>query len=536
MPYAQQKTASYRKKMAILTCKKSKVGAMAKTSQDDLYDLIHCLDAAEKGHFSKYAQRHVLRDGNNYESLFQLLVKMPAYDADALTAALKKLGIATPLPAAKNHLKSILLRAMRDYNSGRTTHTRLLEGLENLAFLHEKKQYDLLRKELKRLKKIAEMHAEHHILFKIGEYERGLHKETAQREMIEGMEEIHNEMQHKARAFQNQLQFGHLLDKMFVTASKAGSDREQAVNAILATELLSSEDNAMTLFARIYYHQIHAIAHMLKGQPEASQRKYGAVVSLYEGAPHLIQEYPTRYRRILSNYLSICGENGDYNVFEQILRKVRSSPAEQLVDQTEIFNICSNAELIWRMGTQDWAGVEAMIPGLQAGLEMYGPLLRQGTVLVIAYHVAVFYFLSEDYGACSKWLRTITEMGRTEQRMDLQRIARVIGLLLIWLRGDMDLLEYELRSVQRYFEHRGSGLLEQQVLDLVQALIHAADEASAREELAKFRVLLSGPAVKSLLGADLLNAWATAQLTGALPREVLREMETSRGRSAGHVA
>ena len=498
---------------------------MGKTSEDDLYDLIHCLSAAEKGHFSKYAQRHVLKDGNNYEALFQLLVKMPAYDAAAVTQALKRLGIATPLPAAKNHLKSILLRAMRDYNSGRTTHTRLLEGLENLAFLHEKKQYDLLRKELKRLKKTAEMYAEHHILFKIGEYERGLHKETAQREMIEGMEEIHNEMQQKARAFQNQLQFGHLLDKMFVIASKAGSDREQAVNAILATELLASEDNAMTLLARIYYHQIHAIAHMLKGQNQASQRKYGAVVSLWEGAPHLIQEYPSRYRRILSNYLSICGENGDFDAFEQILSKVRSSPAEHLMDQVEIFNLISNAELIWRMGTQDWAGVEAMIPALEAGLETYGPLLRQGTVLVIAYHVAVFYFLAEDYVACGKWLRTITDTGRTEQRMDIQRIARVIGLLLIWLRRDMDHLEYELRSVTRYFENWGGGELAQHVLTLVQDLIHAPDDGASKKALEKFQELLSQSAVANLLGADLLNAWATAQLTGALPRVVLREMK-----------
>ncbi len=509
---------------------------MAKTSQDDLYDLIHCLDAAEKGHFSKYAQRHVLKDGNNYEALFQILVKMSAYDAEAVTAAMKKLGIATPLPAAKNHLKSILLRAMRDYNSGRSTHTRLLEGLENLAFLHEKKQYDLLRKELKRLKKIAELYAEHHILFKIGEHERSLHKETAQREMTEGMEEIHNEMQQKARAFQNELQFGHLLDKVFVIASKAGSDREQAVNAILATELLASEDNAMTLLARIFYHQIHAISHMLKGQPESSQRKYGAVVSLWEGAPHLIQEYPSRYRRILSNYLSICGATGDYEIFAQILAKVRSSPAEHLVDQAEIFSICSNAELIWRMGTHDWAGVEAMIPGLLAGMETYGPLLRQGVVLVIAYHVAVFYFLTEHYPACGKWLKMITEMGRTEQRMDIQRIARVIGLLLIWLRGDMDLLEYELRSVVRYFEHWGNGALEEQVVHLMQSLIQAQGNAAVSEAFEAFEASLSSSGIAHLFGAEVFKSWVIAQRTGMSPREVISGFDAAKNDLPGRVA
>ncbi|MFN8394945.1 MAG: hypothetical protein U0176_09885 [Bacteroidia bacterium] len=494
---------------------------MGKSTQDDLHDLIHCLDAAEKGHFSKYAQRHALKDGNNYEQLFQVLAKMPTYDADAVTAAMKKLGIQTPLAAAKNHLKSILLRAMRDYNSGRTTHTRLLEGLENLAFLHEKKQYDLLRKEIKRLKKMAEMYAEHHVLFKIGEYERRLHKETAQREMTEGMEEIHEEMLQKARAFQNQLQFAHLLDKMFVVASKAGPDREQAVNAILAAELLASEENAMTFFARIYYHQIHAIAHMLKGQAAASQRKYGAVLSLWEGAPHLIEEYPTWYRRILSNYLSICGETGDYEAFEQTLAKVRNSPAQQLSDEAEIFSIGFNAELIWRMGTADWAGVAEMVPALESGLQRFAEILRRGTVLVLAYHVAVFYFLSGEQGLCNKWLRMITEAGRTEQRMDIQRIAQAMGLVLIWMRGDLDLLAYELRSVQRYFENWGGGVVEQHVLQLMQALLQAKGSKETQSAFAAFQEALSAPNIAPLLGCNVFQAWATAQLTGESPRALI---------------
>ncbi|MFN8396482.1 MAG: hypothetical protein U0176_17795 [Bacteroidia bacterium] len=107
-------------------------------AQDDLFDLIHCLDPAEKGYFSRFAQRHALKDGNNYEQLFQLMAKMPCYDADAIAMELRRLGIATPLSAAKNYLKSIILRAMRDFKSGRSTHSGLLEGLENLAFFYEK--------------------------------------------------------------------------------------------------------------------------------------------------------------------------------------------------------------------------------------------------------------------------------------------------------------------------------------------------------------------------------------------------------------
>jgi hypothetical protein len=494
---------------------------MSEEKKDDLFELIHCMDAAEKGFFSKFAQRHVLKEGNNYEQLFQILAKMPAYDADVVSAELKKLGIGTPLPAAKNYLKLIILRAMRDYNSSRDTHTTLLEGLQNLAFLYDKKQYDLLRKELKRLKKIAEMYAEHHILFKIGDYEKKLHKETARRDIIEGMEEILSEMQAQAAAFQNQLRFEHFLEKISVITQKRGSDREQAVNALLASELLTAEENATTLFSRIYYHQIHAIAYMLKGENEASQKKYGAVLSIWEAAPHLIQEFPARYRRILNNYLVICSLTGDYQVFEQLLAKVRSSPATQPVDRAEIFSIAHNAELLSRMGTYDWAGVEAMIPSLKAGLDAYGPLLRQSTVLVFQYHIAIFYFLSGDYASCRKWLREITETPRTEQRMDIQRMAKVLNLLLLWQKRDHELLEFELRAVTRYFENWGGGVLEQNAVQLVQALLNAEDEASAKSALKEFEECISQSGMEEALGGSVLRAWAIAQQRGASAREVI---------------
>jgi hypothetical protein len=494
---------------------------MGSVTQDDLFDLIQSLDAAEKGHFSKYAQRHGSPDGNNYLHLFQMLARMTAYDAEYLMAELQRLGVVTPLAAAKNHLKTLLLRAMRDYNSDRNTHTRLLEGLENLAFLYEKKQYDLLRKELKRLKKIALMFGEYHILFKIGDYEGRLHKETARRDIVQGMEEILSEIQMQAQHFQNQLQFAHLLDKLFMIANKSGADRPQAVEALLDTPLLSSPAQAQTLLSQICYHQIHAMAYSLKGQHQAAKQAYIAVVQRWESAPHLIAEFPSRYRRILSNYLGICAETGDYSKFEALLDKVRNTPSRQPIDRAEIFSIGHNAELIWRMGTYNWEGVGAMIPSLQAGLQAHWHLLGQGKVLGFQYNIAVYYFLAEDYAACRKWLQQINDGPRTEQRMNIQRIAKVMGLLLIWIKGDLDLLEYELRSVTRYFENWGSGLLEDEVVSLIRGLLSAPEQRQQKIAYEHFRDRLVDPSMQALEGSLFLRAWAIGHLTSVSPQAVI---------------
>jgi hypothetical protein len=486
------------------------VGAPKKPVQDDLFDLIKSLDAAEKGHFSRFAQRHVINDGNNYVQLFHLMSKMPAYDADAITISLKGLEIATPLAAAKNHLKSIVLKAMRDYYSGRTLHSKLLEGLENLAFFYEKKHYDLLEKEIKRLKKLATLHCEHHILFKIGDYERRLHKETAQRKLIEGMEDILSEMQNQARSFQNQLHFGHLLDKIFVIANKSGTDRIQAVKALLASEILSAETNAITPIARIYYHQIHAIAFMLLGELQSAQNKYEAVVSLWEAAPHLISESPSAYRRVLGNFLQISSFAGNESQIGELLSKIRNSPAHTLIDEAEIFSISYMAELIWRMDRRDWGSVAALVPIIEKGLNDYAGHITHPMVLAFQYHVTAYYFLTDDQKGALRWVRTILEGPRSEQRIDIQRVAGLMWLLLLWKKGDIELLEYELRSQIRASEGQSLQGLDQLVFSLVQRLISSDSKASSRTALETFLEDLSKG--KPVLGLQVMQVWAQREL------------------------
>jgi hypothetical protein len=224
----------------------------------------------------------------------------------------------------------------------------------------------------------------------------------------------------------------------------------------------------------------------------------------------------------LGNYLQICGLTSDYSIFEDILAKVRSSPSVRAIDKAEIFSIGYNAELIWRMDTHDWDGVSAMIPDLQAGLKANEGMISQGLVLAFQYHIFIFYFLGEDYAACHTWQRAITEAPRTEQRMDLQRLVRVMGLLLIWHKGDFDLLEYELRSVTRNLENWGGGKLEQYVLDLVQSLLHARDDHSQKAALEQFQQLVSASAMEGILGSSVLKAWVAGQLTGESPRKVIK--------------
>lgn len=490
--------------------------------EDDLHALIQSLDTSERGYFSKFAARQAGQGDRNYARLFWMMAEMPEYDGAALEQALASMGIATRLAAAKSHLKSMILRAMRSYNSGESVHVRLLEGLHDLAFLYKKRQFDLLRREVNRLKRLAELHGEHPILLQLGDYESRLHKELGHRDIVEGMDSITMEMSRHAEDFQNEFAYLHLYNRMFVVARKAGPDRLQAVDFLMASPLLTHPEEARTLHARIYCYQTLAIGEMVRGQVHVAQRHSEAVVAAWDSAPHLIAESPGTYRRVLNNYLGICAQTDDYSQFPSTLAKIRSTPAKYAAEQAEVFLIGYTAELLWRMGIHDWEAVEVLLPTIEEGLQRHHAWLGPASVLPLRYDGAVCHLLLGNRSACRRWLRAITEPARTEQRMDLQRMARVIGLLLTWMDGDLEHLEYSLRAVQRFIDQLGSNPVETVVLDTVRRLLQARDAEESQQILRSMVDRLSAPDTRYANESLWLRAWAQGQISGRRAWELLR--------------
>lgn len=491
---------------------------------DDLHGLIRSLDATERRFFTLFAQRHSAGGGNHYLLLFQWMVAMEDYDPHELSRRMKDHGFASPLPAAKNHLKSMVMRALRAYRNDRDAHTRLLEGLANLDILHEKKQFSLLAREIRRLKKLALQHGHHHVLFRISDHERRLHKETARKDITAGMEAILQEANAHATAFLNQLEMTHLLDRVFLVAKMAGPDRWDALQTLLSHPLLADATQAQTAFSRMYFHQTHAIAAQLLGDHAKARANYESVLSCWEEAPHLVLDQPGTYRRILSNYLGICHVLDHYEPFPGLLAQIRSSPSHGPADNAEIFSIGHYYELLWRMGTLDWRAVHKLLPEVRAGLDRHAAMLDTGRILAFCYNCAIYLFLAEDYRGCRRWLRDIIDRPRGEQRMDIQQLALVLQMLCSWALDDPDLMAYQLKSLDRAWEGTATGGVEQAALGLGHALLHAHGRKAIEEAYGAFARELGGQPSPQGLGSMELQAWARARINYSRPLDVIVEM------------
>jgi hypothetical protein len=248
-------------------------------------------------------------------------------------------------------------------------------------------------------------------------------------------------------------------------------------------------------------------------------------LEILEDSIHLVEEHPTLYQRNLCNYLGTYRGDGDASHIESALEHIRSNPSTQAPDKAETFILSSGLELGYKMSIHDWDGIETMMPELEQGLQAYRPLIETGHLLTFQFHIALYYFLQEDYSACRKWLREITEAQRTERSLEHQRLARVLQLLITWLADDYDLLEHQHRSVKRYFEKHGSNALDAFVMELVQTFLAGGSEADEKEALERFQRKISCQETHGIRSASILKAWAIAQACAKSPKDILLELE-----------
>jgi hypothetical protein len=491
-----------------------------KKIKDDLHALIQSMNNAEKGYFTKYAQRHTLGEKNNYLILFNLLSEMQDYDAAELAKRLHAQGATSNILAVKNQLKGIIFRAMREYNSQRNQHQKLLDGIANLEFLADKKLMDLMGKEIRRLKKNAQQQEAFHILMKISEYERRLHKETATKAFVEGMEEVLNETKTYLGLYQAHQEYAHLMDMVFVWAKKASPQRTSELQKLKQHPKLQKEEDGLGTFAKIYRHQALAMLALIDLQPQIALDHYAQIMLLWESHPHFILEHASTYRRVMGNYLSISAQGNDFSRFPEIIQKVRNSPSQQPAEKIEIFTIVTIAELQWYMATGNWPEMETAIKRAEAGLRAYDETVSLAPWLAIQYNCAIYFLLSNQDKACNRFLQDIINCRSTEQRLDIQRQARILELLLLWKQDEVELLEYRLRSAIRYFSNQGSGQIEEFVISMIQGLIK--EGPGETHLLASCAQSLASTRWENVLGAEAISAWLYERASGTPALELLR--------------
>ena len=119
---------------------------------EHLFQLIKSLSKSEKRSFKLFANRHTIGDKNNYIELFDAIEKQIVYDEALLVKKIKDQKLVNNISSIKVQLYNLILKSLRQYNSGDKASYEIRMYMDYIDLLFEKGLYNQCKKILKTLK------------------------------------------------------------------------------------------------------------------------------------------------------------------------------------------------------------------------------------------------------------------------------------------------------------------------------------------------------------------------------------------------
>jgi hypothetical protein len=487
---------------------------------DSLFLLIRSLTKSERRYFTLHADRHVIGERNNYLRLFEAIAQQAEYDP----AALQKLSFVKHLSSEKNYLYQMILKAMRAYHAERNPIQEIWVALQNFDFLQQKGCYADARKQLEIARSTAVKFQKIEYLPRILEAEATIIKRDTQQNMHGAIESIVTGTELAIELLVTESKLAAIYHRVFVMSRKAKElklpETLVALDALLEKELAQPPAAYHTLRTQLYFHQSKSMIYQVRKERALAHPHFLQIAQLLEDHPHLGDHSELKYRVALSNLLVSAFTLNLWDLFPEVLAKIKNLPQLTFETEAEIFQNVAYLELIFHLNHGQFEAAEEQVPDIAKGIEKYAIRLNRARELTIIYNVGLLYFLLQKMDLAAKWFRKIDHLQpKTEHRQDIQLAARLMLLLILLDREEIDLLEYQLRSLVRGDSHRTTqGAFEKEAIDFLGKATKVGADVQLRALCATFCEQLESRKAQTNLEYQCIQEfiyWTKSKISGA---------------------
>lgn len=453
---------------------------------DSLFSLIKSLSKTEKGYFKKLNSFHVRGEKNNYMRLFDVLDRMELYDEKRLAARFKGEKFLRQLPVAKNYLYNLILKSLESYHTSDASELRSL--LSRAEILYQKGLSDQALRLLRRAQSNA----------------------TAQERFTYALEALHLELAYSREHYTPRMlattldkfradttiqlqQLKNIFDYEMLRASAVtigsgmyGRHRSKVMGAIdklLDEPLLSDTRHASS--ARAQHLRLNTIISgwFHKGNLEKAGEHLSILIGNLLSHPEVFRDDALRYMIAYYNMSLNCERLQQYDDALSWLEQLRAlkPPHENL--RVRIFELYYNALFTIYYHSGRFEDFAAVISEFDRRLRLHGKRVNVRMRGILIAQVAYMFFTIGKYSMALKWNNiNLQEMG-PDMREDMQNLTRVLDLFIHYELNNFDLLEYKLKSMQRYYTKLGEHALELLIIDMLKKLIGRLDAPGQQEKI-----------------------------------------------------
>lgn len=431
---------------------------MAAPVKDDLHQLIHSLEKAEKRYFKIYAEQNTRKGNNNFITLFNAIDKQSDYNEAAIRKKFKDKSFIGHLSTLKYQLFQLILRSLREYNQGKTVDFQLREILNNIEILDKKGLTQQCSKLIQKGKNIAEKYEKNLTLLELSEWESRYFFLDNAKNLKEEVTALLNKKKVILYQFRNRTEFAHL-DHYLLALTKiqprARTPAEKALfDGIINEPLLKGVESAVGFSAKVHFRTIRGNYYTVVGDYQNAYSEYNELITLWEQNEHQIKDRPQQYRKALGHFVGACLLSNQQEKFLESVQKVRSLYTDKGKKDIRSISRTYTQELLYYLNFGEYEKGMRLVAEIEEWLPKHEAKIPPSRLLNFFYNISVFFFLYADYRNSLQWFNRILNHQKGEQRQDIQDVARIYQLIIHYELGNQDLIEYLTRSTYRYLRTR----------------------------------------------------------------------------------
>jgi len=500
----------------------------------ELHDLIRSLTKSEKRFFKLHSS---LQSGDkNYLRIFDVVDKQKVYDEEAVKKTFAKETFIKHLPSEKNHLYKLILKALRAYHAESSISGVLKQEIKNIEILYQKALYVECNKLLHRAKKVARENERFYYWFELLNWEKMLLEEAYESgEFTKDLDALIEEERAVIEKLRNLAAYHILYSKInyvFRSGGYVRTDDEHAmVEEISDHPLIKGKNTALSRRAATICYYTQGFCQWAKRDWKTSLVKFERVKEILDENPLIKSDLPKRYIKTLHYIINAQIELLDLKSARSNIKLMRGLPDQtgfqgrSIEAQVFVASFVSELRLLDRAG--DHVKAMALSDQILQGMEEMGERLHKEHELEFNFALARVHFGGNEMNKALFFLNKVLNDNEPTLRQDIFTYARLFNLVIHYELGNFDLLEYIVRSTQRFLNKRyPADLMETSLIEHIKKLARAK-EPSLKRDLFKsmqdqFKPLMKDPGESLVLKYFDVMAWVDSHVEGIPFSDVVR--------------
>jgi len=431
---------------------------MAKKNSDQLFQVIKSLTKSEKRYFKLYVSRITSAEDAKFYKLFDIIDKQKEYDEQKILRKEPSIKSAQ-LSNIKAHLYKQILQSLRLYHASNDIDMRIREFLDFSTILYNRCLYDLSLKSLEKAKTLAIDNDRTSMLHQILEIEKVLVTRFIKTNIEDQVSEIIGQSEMVNERLSNINTFSNLTIKLYSFYLKIGFIRDhkdfELVNSFLYSTLPVFKEDQLSNKERMHlYNSLTGyyffIQDYVRGYEYA--KKWAEI---FEQDKRLMTSNLEMYIKALNNLLVAQAKLAKYDQFIETTGKfdeLYKMPENMLTlnIQLLLFKYSSTHKINRYFMLGHFIDGVKVIPEIAEQLEQFEDKLDTHYILIFYYKFACMYFGNADFQKAVFWCNKILNTKEVDLRSDIYSFARILTLISHYELGNIDLVDYYIRSTYRY--------------------------------------------------------------------------------------